>query len=697
MSARTYPAGIRRLLTALERRLLSLLLLFGCGQILLMSSGVLVALYGLDRMFRPPAWFRLALLAIAVFYVLRVALRSLLGPLRARPSAQDLAALLERHHPGLQDLLATAVESETIHQGESAQLKHRVVGQAEKAIRELPWRSAAPAGTAQRSALRGLLCLAGLVTMALLEPTEARIFFARMIGVSVAWPQDTTLVLLPPYASGNGESLPFSQTSPGNFQLQAARGTTLTLRIRAEGEVPDQVTATGPRGRRVMQALGGGEFVLRLPALDQAAEWHFEGGDDRDGTPHLLLIPGIPPAIQSWAVHTTPPDYTGLAAQDSDGHEFRVPQGTRFDVSFQSDMPVSEAQLRFLDGQMQEIPQTDGGWTFQIQAEQSGECVVELLGTDGFFNRQAAVLRWRAEPDHKPKIQFLFPDRRWISVPGADLPLLIQASDDYGLAQIELQLDPESWPLATQAGQKEFLQFELRKAPLPSAEDFGADFRMRFIALAQDGSLPLAQNGKSYSPWIRVLSPASFEEELSQRMVRIRQRLEDQIDNLKPILESQAGNRAATVARRIDRELEGILRDLEYALIERIYTGIDRGSAPLQTRLNEFLLTGAPATGDVVHTLSAAGTPPALDRSALLLDLARAAQSTRSGPSQALRLALLEQVPELPAAKELDVELHSMLDALLAWEDFQSAVDLLRGLLDRQRSLYLRTQEASGR
>jgi hypothetical protein len=691
------PAGIRRLLTALERRLLSLLLLFGSGQVLVMSSGVLIALYGLDRMFRPPAWFRIALLALALFYVLRVAAQSLLKPLRARPSSQDLAALLERQHPGLHDLLTTAVESATLHQGESKQMKHKVALSAEQAIRGLDWRSAAPAGTAQRSALRGLLCLAGLLTMALLEPTEARIFFARLVGSSMPWPQDTTLVLLPPYASGSGETLPFEATGADSYRLYAARGTTLTLRIRAEGVEPDQVTATGPRGRRIMQALGGGEFVLRLPTLDQQSQWHFNGGDDQNNTPSLVLVPGIPPAIQDWKVHTTPPAYTGLAASDSTNHEFRVPQGTQFQVDFQTDLPVALARLRFLDGRVEELASQAGLWSFQVQASQSGECVVELTGQDGFRNRQAAVLRWRAEPDQKPKIQFLFPDRRWISVPGAPLPLLVQASDDYGLAKIELALDGQTWPFASQVGQKEFLQFELRNAPLPSAEDFGADFRLRFQALAQDASLPLPQTSQSYSPWVRVLSPASFEEELSERMVRIRERIEDQIESLKPILENQAGGRAGTLARRIDRELEGILRDLEYALLERIYTGIDRGAAGLQSRLDQVIRNGAPATGEVVRAMSAAGTPPALDRSALLLDLARTAAGTRSGPSQALRQALAKQVSGIPAAQELDAELHSMLEALLAWEDFQSAIDLLRGLLDRQRSLYLRTQEASGR
>ena len=62
-----------------------------------------------------------------------------------------------------------------------------------------------------------------------------------------------------------------------------------------------------------------------------------------------------------------------------------------------------------------------------------------------------------------------------------------------------------------------------------------------------------------------------------------------------------------------------------------------------------------------------------------------------------LREATLAMEDPVPAAEELKTALEAVLEDLLAWEDFQSAVDLLRGLLDRQRNLYLRTQEASGR
>jgi hypothetical protein len=48
---------------------------------------------------------------------------------------------------------------------------------------------------------------------------------------------------------------------------------------------------------------------------------------------------------------------------------------------------------------------------------------------------------------------------------------------------------------------------------------------------------------------------------------------------------------------------------------------------------------------------------------------------------------------ELPFSQLRD-EIDGILESIVSWEDYQSAVNLLRQLLDRQRGLYLRTQEA---
>jgi hypothetical protein len=701
MTSSKLPTGISALLRSFEQRLLWLLLVFGVGQILLTAGSILILLYGLDRLFQPPAWFRLVLLALALFYLVRASLRSLWRPLSQRPEQHDLAALLERHHPGLRDLLATAVERDVIHPNESPQLKQAVAERAELAVAKVDLRTAAPSGTARRSAFRGSALSVALLAMALLAPTEAGIFFQRLVGKDVAWPQQTQLLMLAPYSASSGESLDLTQLDSNHYELHVSRGTTVNLRVRAEGEVPEQVFAMGSLGKRAMQPMGGGEFVLRLPSVDVDSSWSFIGGDDEDGSPFLDLRPGNPPAITDWQVTVNAPEYTGLAQQVSQSNEFRVPQNSRMTLDFAADLPVAKAWMRRLDGTREELVAADGSWSYPFTAETSGEFAFELEGTDGFLNRHAGMLRWTAEPDHAPRINFLFPDRRWTTVSEAKVPLLFAASDDYGLNRIELSLSDqgEPWTPEFKRGARDWNHFELITAPLPSAEGFGADYRMRVEATAHDFAEPFAQAGDGTSPWIQVLSAASFEQNLAEQMVRVRERVADQMTRLQPLLADQApgSQEASAAARRIDRELDGLLRDLEYALLERIYSGLDRSSGGLQAALNQVVELGPPAPGATIDALSAPGVPPVLDRAGLLMQLAKTARSTKQGPSQALRAATAAGSEYGPAAADLQDGLQTMLDALLAWEDYQSAVNLLRGLLDRQRGLYLRTLEASGR
>jgi hypothetical protein len=166
---------------------------------------------------------------------------------------------------------------------------------------------------------------------------------------------------------------------------------------------------------------------------------------------------------------------------------------------------------------------------------------------------------------------------------------------------------------------------------------------------------------------------------------------------LQPILEGSAGSQLTPLARRMDRELEGLTVDLEQALLERIFAGLDRGSGAIEPIAADLVRNGLPPAGATVAAMRAPGVPALLDRAALLLQLAGRMQAAGGAPATALREATLAGKDPVPAAQELDKALRAVLDDLLAWEDFQSAVDLLRGLLDRQRSLYLRTQEASGR
>ena len=693
------PAPVFDALRRLERRMLGILLTYGAGKLAVTGTGLLAALYLLDRSFEPPPEARvvLAVAALAVFG-LRVWKRLLL-PLRRRPAPRDLAALWERSHPDLGGLLATTVELPMTAAGTSQALLDQAREQAEAATEVLVASRAAPAARARRSGLRGLAALALALGLGWWFPGESSVFLGRLFGGQQAWPSDTILVLLPPFVEGGGAAPGLEPVGPERYRLGIANGTVVSVRVRADGEVPERVYARTGGESRPMRPLGGGEFVLRLPPLEGSLELRFEGGDDGDGLPLLLLEGGDPPRLRDWSVRVEAPDYTGIAAEDSLLNEFRVPSGALLIARFRAEPPAAQVTVVQLDGTRVDLqPDGDGWWSFQATALASGERVIAAVGADGFRDDRAGLLRWQAVADRAPRVGFLWPEESWASVPGGVVPLLIEASDDFGLVELSLREGESAEPrLLPLDDPRKVRRFEILPAPPlpPDAIEGGSSARLRYELRASDAAPPAGQESRASSPWIEVLTEAAFDERHGQRMIRARELVEKLADRTEGFLaETPVSPRQN--ARRIQRELDGLQLHLERTLLERLYAGLDPAAAALRPRLDDLLRQGAPEPGELVQALDAAAAAP-LERSGLLLDLSRAAVAARRGPAEALALAIDRGTEPAGPARELQAQLQSMLDILLAWEDFQSAVNLLRGLLDRQRTLYLRTKEASKR
>ncbi|MFQ5749554.1 MAG: hypothetical protein ACE5H3_08870, partial [Planctomycetota bacterium] len=642
MKARRTSESIHRALGALEGRLLTVFLVHGAGRILAGLGGMLLGLYLLDRLFAPPPAVRVVLgLAALGLFLFQVRLH-LWTPLRRRPSPRDLAALWERTHPGLGDRLATVVEMPQAPPGTSAALLARVFEGTGQAMEALDPRTAVPSGRARRSALAGLGVLALLLGLSALAPTEAGIFFQRLFGGNAHWPRDTTLVLLPPFAEGQNEGTDPERTGPEKYRLSIARGTVLTLRIRAQGVVPEKVTARGNRISRLMRPLGGGEFVLRLPPLQKETTWAFSGGDDEDGLPRLDLIPGVAPSVVDWSVGVFPPAYTGRPEDHSTASEFRVPQGTRLTVRFRADRPVARAATADLEGSLRNLQAGAAGfYSFSVEAEASGERLILLEGRDGFRDARAGLLRWSALPDRPPRLRFELPDQRWITVPGGAVAVLLSAQDDYGLQQATLgeegRDDPQAIPF--DSGYRSLLHFQVLHPAAEngaSALEPGASRRLRLQARALDGAEPQPHATEALSPWIEIVPREVFEERLADRMSRAREVVERIQTHTRDLLDGDLQEPPRSTARRILRDLEGLQVDLERALLERLYAGLDHETSPSLEVLDRVLAEGVPEPGGIVKALDEGGAPPPLDRSGLLLDLGKLVTSTRLGPAEEL-------------------------------------------------------------
>lgn len=701
MSRAQLPPEVRRALGALERRLFRVLVTFGLGRAAWKGCALLLLVFALDRWLAPPTAARLTLAAAALGLWLWHVRRDLLLPMRRRPAARDLAAWWERSTPELGDLLATTVdlaEAASDPTRGSVDFRAEIARQAAEAARDLEARSAVPSRRARRSLHQGGLAVALILALIVWQPQQAWIFAQRLLGRDLPWPSEVRLVLLPLHAEGADSAVPLEEIGPESFRCALARGSVALVRIRAEGVVPDRVTVEGwGGGARAMTPAGAEEFVLRLPPVEEAMDLSFRGGDDRDGRPALRIEVGDAPVVIDWWVRTEPPDYAGLPVEESAAFEWRVLRGTRLQVSFRADRPVREARAERLDGG--EVPvqlDADGRLHFELEADRSDQVAVALTGADGFVRRRAAVLRWEAEQDRPPQLRITFPGARWTSVPGATVPLAYSVEDDFGLAALTLtDFAGISSPLPTGAGAPARQVLRLT-VPAPGSAEALTEARLQAELVALDDARPAPQTVRAQTPWIEVVPPNVFDPRQAERIVRVREEVGSLRDRLT---QAMAGTDpwSTGFGRRLRRDLEGLVAGVEFELLTRLWSDLDEGTAPHAAAMEPAMQTERPAAGAWVDALHASGLTRPAGRSGLLADLAEALLSARRGSAQDLEEALAAGQDPLPAARALVAELDRILEILTVWEDYQSALNLLRDLIQRQREIHLRTREVSGR
>ncbi len=672
----------------LRRRIRRLQFLQGLGRGLGSVVLVLLVLYSLDRFLNLPVVPRWLLDLAGIALLLWVVWVYFLAPLRRPLSARALAATLEKSHPELGGLLATWVELPAAPAGTSEALLAAASSQAETASQELSASRAMPSKSSLRWGAVGLLAMLGVSTLALQLPEEAAIFWERRFGGSAVWPRATQLRLLPPQTEGMA-GLALTQRSPGRWHGLAAIGSRVVVRIQAEGVVPETVHCEGLPGNPRLRPVGGGEFLLRLPPLRSPWTLNFFGGDDQDGTPELFLQPVQAAIPQDWTVSLEYPTYLNRPAETSDQHEFHLPEYTRMVVRFRSP-EASAAEIVALDGRRKALFTDDEGW-FQFAAEAVGasEIALVLHKEEGFTDPRAALLRWTTVRDLAPQLAFAWPPRSWSARVGALLPVRITASDDHGLGWVSLRSFAEEGNPLVLTEKQSNAWFELLTVP----DDWDVPSRLRLHLMAEDLASPIPHSKERDSPQIQIFDAEGFEQQQRQDLSRLRGDIETLLTRVERISEPNLGsaNQPAT-ATRLLRGLQRLEFNFSTLLVERVFaveeTWSERVRQSFVERLKQRVPDPATFAADFQRQMGGG-------RSAGLADLTRAAGELHRGPALALREALLRDTDPGPAAAALADGLRGMLDALLAWEDFEAAIELLRGVLERQRSLHWRTLEAA--
>ena len=468
---RSLPKPIGGMLGQLDRRVLVASLARGIGTTALVAS--IAAALGMAADFlwvMPPVlrWVNFGAAGVAVLITFGV---SLVWASLRRPDAFDLAAVAERAHPGVEELLTGAVDllgGKSPSHG-SPKLIAAVADRAAERVeavepsRVIPWR---------RAGRRLAIGLGALWVLA------APIF---------VWPETYGRLarhFLMPWADVERPGRHVLEVSPGDCALPVGADLSVSASVRsrlavdpAPGEAWLLWSAAGERTshRVAMPAVSeresregsafhreGRQFAIAIPRLARSITYHVESGSVK--SPRYTVSVVEPPAVAEITARVQPPAYTkrpeALAADPTRIEAF---EGSRVAFEIKASRAVRSIEVEWPVGtgegesakaeKMAAAVESDGrSGSLAVEASRSGPFSVSLCDDLGIKSRADLPRAVIVHADAPPVVAVRGPEEASEASPKDTLGLAIAARDDVAVASVELHYTIERNNSASGAG-----------------------------------------------------------------------------------------------------------------------------------------------------------------------------------------------------------------------------------------------------
>lgn len=470
----------------LRRRLVGVSVAGGIGLTFFLTGVVLAAALLLDLSFDLPTWLRIALLCGVGLVGLGSCLLTVLLPLWRSFRDEELAAIVESVHPGLNERLLSTIElAQARESGEdvgSPLMVNLLLDQTLDFAGRNRFADAIDARRAVRRCWMGAAVVLALILPFLFATNAYAVLISRLFN---PW--------------GNYERIQNLVLTVRDADRVAARNEDVKLEVDAawrlsEGEFPESVWLEWiPRDgsvqrRRLDWNENSRVYSGTLTRIEQSFDYQVFGGGARTKTHHIEVVDR--PAVTSFSYDLTPPAYTGEPAEHQDGAlgEIMAIEQSRLEFTATLNTPVETVDLLWLDPPagiagigvkpIESLP--DGNSVYEktsltLSADkvktthrltaavqgQSGRFVIRATDRHGLSSHLDQLRRLTVIADEAPHIQFA--DREQHAEARAiDLvEIPVAALDDFGLATVQLHYEVIRGANLTESAQLDVPQAQL--------------------------------------------------------------------------------------------------------------------------------------------------------------------------------------------------------------------------------------------
>jgi hypothetical protein len=404
---------------------------------------IAVASYGIDRARFEPAVVLAWRVGIYVL-VAALAVRYLILPLMRRVSDDRVALYLEEHEPSLDTALLSAVE----HAGRDIPVAMRSPGLLRKLL-ETALAKVRAVDDGVRVDAGGLrmvaFTLAGIVTLGFV-----------MFGAGPTWLRHAGRLVVLPWHSAT-EDMPYGiVVLPGNVTVAKGGDELIRAELRGfDADVTDLVVRRGANGEWVrlpMTALRDtARFEARLFDITERSQYFVESKGVRSAV-FRIDVTNLP-YVQQIDLEYHYPAYTGLPVEKVEkGGDITAPRGTSVTVHATTTMPVKGGRI-LIEGAPPVVLAlgADGSLSGAITVTKNGFYKLELQAPDGRTVPGSLDYTIDVLDDRPPTVRFAKPGRDTRVTAVEEVFTQVEASDDYGVAKLELTYSVNGGPPQTVA------------------------------------------------------------------------------------------------------------------------------------------------------------------------------------------------------------------------------------------------------
>lgn len=241
-------------------------------------------------------------------------------------------------------------------------------------------------------------------------------------------------------------SVAIVQVTPGNSDVLLGSSVTVEVEIRNPAATPYRatlfLTPVGESTTALPMTAREDNRVYRftLPTVAKPLDYRLEIGDSQTAVYHLGVRQK--PAVAGGRVTYRYPRYLKREAEtiSLSSLDLEAPQYTVAELQIRPTVPIAEGRLRCGGAEyVGRVEEKGSLLVVEMPMLSSGTFTVHLVDDLGHSDPEPETHRMVVATDQPPRVEVLQPAREETVAPGTTLPVVFQASDDYGLGHVRLE------------------------------------------------------------------------------------------------------------------------------------------------------------------------------------------------------------------------------------------------------------------